>query len=468
MLTGTGAWLRKQREARREMAHRLTQAALAVGDTAVPGIEHLCTYIRRWESSRHGPTERYVLYYCTAFGISADEFGTAPAPPPAPPPSPSPKTGTRAVERLTGTPVVDARLAASIAVAYRDMYGSDLGRSTVERELLMAAHEGTDYNERYESAIGETTLEQLRADLVRLSHLCDTGEPLAAFLDMRRVRDRIHRLLDRRLWPREQADLHFLRGCVSGLMGVSAHRLGYPDIAEELIRTGWASAAAIDHRPLMAQLRQQHSNIVYLRGWFRESSDLAVSGLSYLSVGSTAANLHLKHARAAARMGDAETARQAVREAHDARNSDHRDELVEMGGEYAVSEATHHSFAGAALAEIAGAEREAAEELERAIGLYERGPDDREEYWFAGKPLASIDLAVVRLRSGALDAAAAALEPALSLPAPQRIAQVITRLAVARDELAAPIFSSSAQARDLGEQIEDFTREAAMAGVHNL
>ena len=41
----------------------------------------------------------------------------------------------------------------------------------------------------------------------------------------------------------------------------------------------------------------------------------------------------------------------------------------------------------------------------------------------AGKALAGTDLAVVRLRSGALDVAAAALEPALSLPAAQRVSR---------------------------------------------
>ena len=115
-----------------------------------------------------------------------------------------------------------------------------------------------------------------------------------------------------------------------------------------------------------------------------------------------------------------------------------------------------------------GAEREAAGELERAIGLYDAGPGRGEEHWFGGKPLAGIDLAVVRLRSGALDAAAAALEPALSLPAGQRISDVTTRLAAVRAELAAPIFRGSAQARDLGEQIEEFGREAITAGLHSL
>ena len=287
---------------------------------------------------------------------------------------------------------------------------------------------------------------------------------------MRRVRSRIYRLLDRRLWPREQTDLHFLLGCLNGLMGITANRVGYPDAAEELIRAGYASAAAaaIDHRPLQAQLRQQLSSVAYFRGRIRESGDLAVSGLEYLSEGPEAAHLHLNHARAAARLGDADTARRAVGEAHDAREGDYNDDLLEIGGEFAVSLATHHGLAGTALAGIGGAESEAAGELERSVSLYVAGPGPREQHWFGGKPLAGIDLAVIRLRSGALDAAAAALEPALSLPSAQRISDLTSQLALVRTELAAPIYRGSVQARTLDEEIEEFGRETVTSGLHSL
>ncbi|MBV9444994.1 MAG: hypothetical protein JO345_03750 [Streptosporangiaceae bacterium] len=463
MLTGIGVWLRRQREgrgwARREMAVRLTQAAQAVSDSTVPSIENLCTYIRRWEFGRHGPTERYKIYYCTVFGISVEEWGTAPPPPP---PKLKPKTERRTSAR-------DPDLAGSTIAAYRGMYGPDMGRYTVEREITMAAHEGSDRTDQYENGIAGITFEQLRADVVRLSSLADTGEPLAAFMEMRRVRDRIYRLLDRRLWPQDQTGLHFLLGCVSGLMGITANRLGYPDPAGELIRTGLGSATAIDHRPLMARLRSELSTFAYLRGRFAESRDQALGGLEYISTGPGAAHLHTNHARAAGRLGDVDAARDAVRSAREARDRDpdYTDDLVEIGGEYAISRATHQSKVGAALTEVVGAEREAAAELEQAIGLYDAGPGEREEHCYVGKPLAGINLAVVRLRSGALDAGAAALEPALSLPAAQRISVLTVRLAVVRDELAVPIYRGSAQARDIGEQIEEFGREAVVAGLHS-
>ena len=258
MPMGIGRWLRQQREARgwarREMAHRLTQAAEAVGDTTVPGIDHLCTYIRRWEVGRHGPTERYKLFYCTAFGITPQEYGTAPPPPPRPEPEgrgPVRASGPSPARSLPGTALTaaqlaDPRLAVSIALACHEL---NQGQAPDERDVLMTAHEGTDHAGRYHT-ISPAAVEQLRADVARLAGLCDTGEPSAVYKDLRRVRDRMGRLAERRLWPREQTSLHVLLGCVNGLLGMIVLRLGHPDAAAELARTGQAYADALGHRPL--------------------------------------------------------------------------------------------------------------------------------------------------------------------------------------------------------------------------
>jgi hypothetical protein len=227
-------------------------------------------------------------------------------------------------------------------------------------------------------------------------------------LDLRRVRERVYRLLDRHLWPGEQSELYFCLGVINGLMGLAADHLGYPESAEELVRSGWAYALAIDHRPLMAKLRLQLSTAAYWRGMPLRSRDLAADGLRYLDAGPTAADLNFKLARAFAALGDTDSARQAVNAAHEAREREHHDELLELGGEFTVSLATHHYFAGAALTEINGAESEAAAEIERAVSLYEAGPRPGEQHYFGTKALASIDLATVRLRTGALDAPASA------------------------------------------------------------
>jgi hypothetical protein len=173
-----------------------------------------------------------------------------------------------------------SRAAASLpAVAYRWMQEPDLGGSWIEREVLMTAHEGSEHAEQAETReIGDATLEQLRADVTRLSVDLMTAQPFPVFREMRSVRGRIYGALDRRLWPRDQSELYFLFAVLNCLMAVAADDLGYPQSAEELVRTGWAYATVIDHRPLMAHLRLELAGIAY---WQRprQSLDLAQSGL---------------------------------------------------------------------------------------------------------------------------------------------------------------------------------------------
>ena len=483
MSSELGAWLRQQREARgwakAEMARRLVQAAREAGDNSVPSAAGMLHNIHRWER-QGGVSERHKLHYCRALGIQPGQFG------------PRPKgyldagmtsgsTAAMAVSAAAAGVVVPAQatdgvsglpgphLPASAAIAYRERQEPGLGYFAVEREVLMAAHDSSDHAAEHEQhGIGEATLEQLRADLARLSSLSDTGAPLSAFLDMRRVRDRIYRLLDRPLWPGEQADLYFLLGCLHELMGLAANRLGYPDAAEELIRAGWAYASVIGHDPLRGMLRARLSYVMYWRGWYSESRDLAADGLRYASQGLVGANLHLEHARALARLGDPDAARREVGLAHAAQEAGYSDDLAQIGGEeFALSRAAACSMAGGALAEV-GDGREAAGELETAVSLYDAGPGPGEQHGIAGKALAGADLAVIRVRTGALDGAVAALEPVLVLPPAQRVSTLTARLTRVRNELAAPVFRGSPQARDLGDQIEEFGREAVTAGLHSL
>jgi transcriptional regulator with XRE-family HTH domain len=461
-------WLRQQREARgwtrREMARQLIEAGRATGDSTVPGMDSMGHNIHRWERGRGNLTERYKLHYCRAFGIPPDQFGVDTA-------ASAPSAAALANRQLAQVPhdLADPGLLAPSAVAYRGRQDPRMGDSTVETEVLMAAHEGSEHAERAERRdIGEATLEQLHADVARLSVESMTGEPFPLFREMRRVRARIYRLLDGNLRPADQADLYFLLGCLNDLMAVAASGLGYPQAAEELIRSGWAYATAIDHRPLMAHLRLQLASIVFWQNRPRQARDLAEDGLRYLQDGPNAAHLHVKYARAVARLGDAEGARRAITEAQEAREREHSDEVLAMGGEFGLSLATQAYFSGSAVAELQGAESEAAGHLERAVALYDAGPGPGEQHWFGGRALAGVDLAAVRLRAGSLDAAAAALELPLSLPSGQRINAVTTRLNLVRAELAAPIFQRSPQARELDERIEEFGDESITAELRGL
>ena len=470
----TAAWLRQQREDRgwpkAEMARRLVQAGREAGDTAVPELSGMLHNIHRWEREG-GISERHKLHYCRAFGIHPRQVGLSTGKPAeaAEPALPAEAGTTVPVPAQQPAVIAAPSLPVPAGVAYRGRQEHVLRDFAVEHEVMMAAHEGSDHAAEHERhGVGEATLEQLRADLARLSGLCDTGAPLPAFLDMRQVRDRIYRLLDRRARPRDEAELYFLLGCLHELMGLTANRLGYPDAAEELLRSGWAYANVIDHNPLRGMLRARLSYVMYWRGRYTDSRDLAADGLRYASRGLVGANLHLEQARALARLGEPDAARQQVGLAHAAWEDRSRDDLAEIGGEeFALSQAATYSMAGSALAET-GHGREAAGELERAISLYDEGPRPGEHHGVAGKALARTDLAMIRLRSGALDAGAEALAPVLALPAGQRLVTLTARLGLVRRELAAPVFRDSQQARDLGDQIEDFGRAAITTGLHSL
>jgi hypothetical protein len=328
----------------------------------------------------------------------------------------------------------------------------------------MAAHEGSEHAERVERrGIGEATLEQFRADVTSLSIQYMTGETFVMFTEMRRVRNRILEALDRRQWPRDAAELYLLAGCLSALMAAAATNLGYPQAAEELTRAGWAYATIIDHRPLMARLRLCAAYAAYWGGHPGQAADRARSGLEYLADGQTAAQLHLYAGLACARLGDAAGAGQAIVAARDAREREHRDELAEIGGEFGFSRAAQSYYAGFILSEAADGEPasgEAITELATATGLYGAGPGPGEHHSRKCQMLAHTDLAIVRLRSGALDAAITALQPVLALSPGERTAVQVQRLSTLRAELAHPIFRGSASARELDERVAEFARGA--------
>ena len=74
-----GAWLRARRRDCGwdvpEMARQLAKAAGGDRD-ALPGMDSLIAYVRRWERSGCGISERYMLLYCATLGIAPSEFGS--------------------------------------------------------------------------------------------------------------------------------------------------------------------------------------------------------------------------------------------------------------------------------------------------------------------------------------------------------------------------------------------------------
>jgi hypothetical protein len=376
-------------------------------------------------------------------------------------------TSPAAAGTRPGAPAPDDASAGAPAAAGRAAPAGPAGRAGRDglgphAEVLMAAHDASRHAEHaVRRDLGDTTLDVMRAEVARLSLAYMTGEAFPLFRQMRQVRADVHTALDLRLWPHDQAELYFLLSLVNSLMAAAAGDLGNGPAAEELVRAGWAYARMIGHGPLLAHLRNELASITYWAGRSPQSRDYAASGLDYLARGPNAAQLHLHRGRAAARLGDGDTARRAIAAAREAREREHHDELLEMGGQFGFSLATHHYLTGATLAELPGAELDAAAELERAAALYERGPGPGEDHSSGCAALARTTLAATRLRAGQLDGARPALTPVLALPRGQRIDSLTPGLGRVRAELARPRYQSAPDAADLDQRIEQFLQESA-------
>src|SRR5262249_24116425 len=154
------------------------------GSTAAD-FESLRRAVHRWEKEGTVSVPNRLLY-SQAFGIDISQFG--------PRPDGQPPELAMLVPALRDA--ADPLLSAAPVIIYRERQGE----FAVGQELAMAGHESSGHAaEREPYDIGETTFEQLRAYVVRLSRQTNTGAPLPAFRDLRRVRDQIHLLLDRRL-----------------------------------------------------------------------------------------------------------------------------------------------------------------------------------------------------------------------------------------------------------------------------
>lgn len=472
-----GGWLRRQRQARGwavpEMTRKLREVAGEVGDT-LPVHDALVSMVRKWERGRGGVSERYRLHLSRLFGVPVDQFGTSKPVLTLQPADPSVESPAGPVVPATShlapvVPHVWSVMAPSIDVAYRGIEEPSPCGSQILREVLIAVTDSSAHAEQAEHReIGDITLEQFRADVIRLSSAYMTGEPLFLLMEMRALRQRMHDALDRKLWPRDQAEIYLLLGCLTGLTSAVVQDLGYGQAAEDLLRSAWAYALVIDHKPLMAYLRERLSSVCFWGGQPHRARDYAADGLRYQATGPTAAHLHVNYAQAASRLGETDDARRAVATATDAREPGRGDDVTELGGEFRLSLATQHAVAGSALAEFDNALSDAARELDEAARRYAAGPEPGEQHWFAGHTLADIGRTIVRLRSGALDGAMVALDPVLALPRGQRITVVTTGLGRVRQELAAPVYRGSAQASKLGERIEEFCGQTIVTDLHGL
>jgi tetratricopeptide (TPR) repeat protein len=322
--------------------------------------------------------------------------------------------------------------------------------------IAAAAREARGYAERAAvTEVGPGTLEQLRADVIRLSRSYVTAPPLPLFIAMHDVLDRIESVLDHRAYPAQARELDFLAGVVCGLMANACLDLGREEAADDLARAAWTHGRIVDHGPLMGWARGAQALAAIWDERYADAAQHAENGLHHVPDGTGAVRLHAISARAMAAMGDRASAHAAMRAAEKARaNADH-DELHDgLAGEFAFDDAKLRYYEALSLLHLEEP-AQAGQAAATAVDLYQAVPVRARSY--GCEALARVELAKAHLMKQDVDAAAETLSAVLELDPQRRISSLNQHLDTCRDLLDVRALGRSDTARRLGQQLAAFS-----------
>jgi DNA-binding XRE family transcriptional regulator/tetratricopeptide (TPR) repeat protein len=322
---------------------------------------------------------------------------------------------------------------------------------------VVAAAQARDHAARAAvTGIGPGTVEQLTADVVRLSRAYVVGPPLPLFTAMHQALGRVQVALDQQVYPVQARDLNFLAGALCGLMANASLDLGRQDAADDLARAAWTYGTVIDDGPLTGWARGAQALAAIWDRRYADAVQYAEDGLSHLPAGNGAVRLHAIRACALAGHRDFRQARAALKAADDASTgSQQADQLHDgIAGEFAFGTAKLRYYEALVLAP-AGYPADAEASAAAAITLYQAAGRDARSY--GCEALAHVLLATARLMSGNADAAAEAVAGLLRLDPGRRISSLHEQVKVCSELLRGPAYRGSRTAAELGQRLAAFS-----------
>ncbi len=333
-------------------------------------------------------------------------------------------------------------------------------RETVLGDQLMAvlAAESQEFGEWIGmSEVADAAIEQYAAQAGRLARDFEYAPVLPLLLETRRLRDHVALHLRGHHRVGQARDLYLIGAQVCGLLAWMTGDLGNYRAADAHAWTAWMCADQAGHDGARAWVRATQAKLAYWDGRYTESAQLAGDGLDYRCADSAGVFLALFRARALARAGKRDQAVTALNQAADQRARAAAPDL--LGGVWELTPARYHGLtAGVRL--LLDEPGEAVTEASTAIALSEATPvPDRHLY---AEMLFRTDQAHAHLRQPDLDGAADVLDTVFDLPAGMRTEPVIQQMGQLGKILAHPRFAAVPRARQLQEQIEDYTRGAAL------
>ncbi|MFB8235549.1 hypothetical protein ACFC58_03265 [Kitasatospora purpeofusca] len=329
-----------------------------------------------------------------------------------------------------------------------------------ESELAMTARDARAHAADAASQIlPDLSLDQLEDDLVRLVRDNPSTPPHLIYMRAREILGLATVMLERTQVLSQRGRLYLVAGQVSALLGACAFDLGSTPTAIELMRAAALYGQVAEHGPLQAYAHGYLALLFYWKGNPAHAVRQVERAQAFPGVGATGkARLAAIAARAYAHLGDAELAHSAIQLSLADRGPT-RDELHDgVAGEFDFSlerVTMSNSTTLLLLRDGHGAEASARRSLD-LIASHASGSTP-----LAVAPQAGADLAAALLMRRDLDGAAAALEPVLALAREWRGAGLVGRVDAVRAELSSPVFRDARLARNLADQIDDFTLVAA-------
>jgi hypothetical protein len=219
--------------------------------------------------------------------------------------------------------------------------------------------------------------------------------------------------------------------------------------------TAWMCAEQAGHDGARAWVRATQAKLAYWDGRYTESAQLAEDGLGYESPDSARVFLALFRARARARTGQRDEARQALALADAEQDRVTAADL--LGGIWELTPGRYHGLA-ASTRLLLDEPGDAVAEASEAITLSEKAPPG-EGHLYAELLVRTVK-AQAHLQQPDLDGAATTLRPVLDLSADVRTEPLLQQLHRLRRSLSLPQLGSTPKARELQDEIETYDREA--------
>ncbi len=339
---------------------------------------------------------------------------------------------------------------------------------TMERQIEMAARRALRFAATAEgSAVGPEMLEHVQEEVTRLA-LAYPRLPLSVILsDLVDVQDLAFRLLESNghVRPTDARDLYLHAAVASGMLAKASHDLGDPRAALMQARTAYVCAENADHRAMCTWVRGLQSLITYWDGRTQDAVSYAQLGTSLATGVNGTARVWLAslEARAQAALGDRAAAEDAVNRADQARESVVVDDLDGMGGILTFPRVRQLYYAAEAAVMLPQVADNAVALAQEASAAYRSAAP--EDWAFGDQAGADTDLALARIAGNDLEGAAEAVRPVLDLSVEQRNHGIVLSARRVHSALRSLSNSQAQEARDMREEIEDFTGLTAAAVV---